>query len=169
MATTTQRAAVKPWYQHLTLDLLVKVGKKTVFHPFVMWMVPLSLRAQLTPTHYLSFQLTTAYALFLTIVSIFLFINKRIAYGSPRKVNVSDEIVLVTGGASGLGRLIADFYAMRGASVAVLDIQQIEDESSSITSYICDIGDHRQIADVLSRIRKDVCAIDAVTFLSPVC
>ena len=38
----------KPWHAHLTLDLALHVLGRSVFHPFICFLVPLCLRAQLT-------------------------------------------------------------------------------------------------------------------------
>jgi hypothetical protein len=143
----------------ITVDLLLKVGRRTILHPFVAWMIPLSLRAQATPYHHLSFQISTAYALFLTIIYVLSVLNSRIAYGLPRSVDLSEEVVVITGGASGLGLLIADFYAMRGASVAVLDVKPKNSlqESKGITYYLCDVGDFEQVHNMAKIIKEDVC------------
>ena len=66
---------------------------------------------------------------------------------------------MITGGASGLGLLIANFYAMRGASVAVLDVkpQNVLQESKGITYYLCDVGDSEQVHNTVKNIKEDVC------------
>jgi NADPH:quinone reductase-like Zn-dependent oxidoreductase len=122
-------------------------------------MIPLSLRAQATPYNHLSFQISTTYASFLTIVYILSLFDKRIAYGLPRSVDLSEEVIVITGGASGLGLVIADFYAMRGASVAVLDVKPKSalQESKGIAYYPCDVGDSEQVHNTAKNIKEDVC------------
>jgi hypothetical protein len=147
-----------PWYSYITIDLIVDAGKKTIFHPFVAWMLPLCLRAVTIPYSHLSFQLTTAYASLLTFVYLFTAWSNGYAFGSPREVDFDDEVVVITGGASGLGLLIADFYRMRGASVAVLDVQKLsDDDESGVNSYTCDISDPAQVSQAAELIRNDVC------------
>lgn len=171
MPPSTNRAQ-KPWYEHLTIDLVVHVLQRTLFHPFVAWMLPLSLRAQATPYAHLSFVLATGYAALITLFSILNAINKRIAYGVPRELNWDDEVVVITGGSSGLGRVIANTYGMRGVTVAVLDVKPFyemgkeeEDESGqNIKWYECDIGDGDAVRKVKEAIEKDVCsALDTLT------
>lgn len=159
MSTVTARQNQQSWWSIITVDLLLKVGGRTILHPFVAWMIPLSLRAQATPYHHLSFQISTAYALFLTIVYVLSVLNRRIAYGLSRSVDLSEEVIVITGGASGLGLLIADFYAMRGASVAVLDVKPKNalQESKGITYYLCDVGDSEQVHRTAKNIKEDVC------------
>lgn len=86
-------------------------------------------------------------------------INKRIAYGLPREVSWDEEVVVITGGASGLGRIIAETYSMRGASVAVLDIVQPQEGvegQSGIKTYICDVGDAGAVENAAKQIEEDV-------------
>ena len=84
-------------------------------------------------------------------------INQRIAYGLPRDVDLSEEVIVITGGASGLGMLIAEVYGMRGATVAVLDVNDMEhQEARGITYYRCDVSDKDQVAKVAAQIEKEV-------------
>jgi NADPH:quinone reductase-like Zn-dependent oxidoreductase len=148
----------KPWHSYVTIDLLLKVANYTILHPFVAWIIPLSLRAQAYPTSHITYQVSTAWAILLTILFFLSVVNQRLAYGIPREVDTSDEVIVITGGASGLGRLIAQFYAMRGASVAVLDIQDInlEEEVRGVSYYQCDVGDAKVVEAVSQRIEKEV-------------
>lgn len=64
---------------------------------------------------------------------------------------------MITGGASGLGLLIAEVYGMRGASVAVLDVKELEaGDARGVSVYKCDVGDRDQIAKVAIEIERDV-------------
>lgn len=84
-------------------------------------------------------------------------INQRIAYGIPRDVDLSEEVIVITGGASGLGMLVAEVYGMRGATVAVLDVNDMEhQEARGITYYRCDVSDKAQVAKVAAQIEKEV-------------
>lgn len=154
----------RPWYQHITIDLLILVLRRTLFHPFVAWMLPLSLLAQGTPYQRLSFLLTTAYASFLTLLYILGAVNHRIAYGAPRKMHWEEEVVVITGGSSGLGRVIADMYLMRGVTVAVLDVnpfyegREDEEEGKNIHWFRCDVGDPEYIEKAKVLIEEQVCS-----------
>ena len=66
---------------------------------------------------------------------------------------------MVTGGANGLGKIIAETYGMRGASVAILDVVEPERESEGLAGvkfYRCDIGDAEAVANAATKIRQDV-------------
>lgn len=91
-------------------------------------------------------------------------ISDRIAFGAPRQVDLSEEVIVITGGASGLGRLIAQIYGLRGASVAVLDIAEEKDvkgweDVGGVEYYRCDIGVRCEVETVARRIEEDVCLI----------
>jgi NADPH:quinone reductase-like Zn-dependent oxidoreductase len=145
------------WLSFVTVDVIIDAAYKTVLHPFVAWMMPLSLRAITMPYSHPSFQLTTAYACFLTVCYLFSVWSSNYAFGTPREMDFEDEVVVITGGSSGLGLAIADFYRMRGAMVAVLDVQGIsEDDESGINYYACDVSDAAQIQKTAQSIKKDV-------------
>lgn len=145
------------WAAPLNIDLLVKVAKVTIIHPFVAWMVPLGLRAQAMSWHNPIMTYAIAYASFLTAVFFLGILNKQIAYSKPRKVDLSEEVIVITGGASGLGLLIAEVYGMRGATVAVLDVKELESgEARGVTAYKCDVGDAAQVQATAVKIEKEV-------------
>ena len=150
-------SALPPWHSHITIDLLAEVASYTVFHPFVACIVPPCLRAQATPYTHLSFQLAVAYAALVTLFHALAALSDRLAYGAPRHVDLEDDVMVITGGASGLGLLIAEVYGMRGASVAVLDVLDMPDaERKGISYYRCDVGDRAQVELALKQIELEV-------------
>jgi hypothetical protein len=163
----TRKIAHQPWHTYLTIDVLYAAARKTILHPFVAWMIPLCLRAVTVPYENISMRISIAYAGLLTVLWVLSVFNYRIAYGIPREVDYEEEVILITGGSSGLGRLIADFYAMRGTSVAVLDVQKPEDdEMMGISYYQCDVSDRKQIENAVAKIKEDVCRRNLSFFLS---
>jgi NADPH:quinone reductase-like Zn-dependent oxidoreductase len=146
-----------PWHAFFTVDLIISVANKTILHPFFAWMLPLCLRAVTIPYSHISFQATAAYASLLTLLSVLSLLNHRVAFGLPREVDLSEEVIVITGGASGLGLLIADFYRMKGASVAVLDVKKTqEEELGGIQHYECNVGNAKAVDLASKRIREDV-------------
>jgi len=145
------------WAKPLSVDLLLKVLNVTFLHPFVAWMVPLCMRAQAMKWTHPAIQIAIGYASLLTAWYFLDVLNKQIAFSKPRKVDFSDEVIVVTGGASGLGLLIAEVYGMRGATVAVLDVKDLESgEARGVSVYKCDVGDKDQVAKVAIKIERDV-------------
>lgn len=145
------------WAKPLSIDLILKVLNVTFLHPFVAWMVPLCMRAQAMTWTATAMQVAIGYASLLTALYFLGVLNRQIAYSKPRKVDFSEEVIVVTGGASGLGLLIAEVYGMRGATVAVLDVKDLEaGEARGVSVYKCDVGDKEQVAKVAVEIERDV-------------
>ncbi|KAJ4307008.1 hypothetical protein N0V88_000382 [Collariella sp. IMI 366227] len=145
------------WFAPLSIDLIVKVFKTTFFHPFIAWIIPLCFRAQNMFWDAPPMLVSIGWAAFITLCWIGGVINDRLANGVPREVDLSEEVIVITGGASGLGLLIAEVYGMRGATVAVLDVAEMENgEARGVTYYKCDVSDKEQIARVAAQIEKEV-------------
>ncbi|EDN05837.1 short-chain dehydrogenase/reductase [Histoplasma capsulatum] len=159
------------WIHSLTLDLILRVLHRSIFHPFIAWLIPLCLRAQATPYSHTSFRVTTAYATLLSLLLLLNVVSKRLTYGPPREVSLEDEVVVVTGGASGLGLLVAEIYGMRGVGVAVLDVRDIGTEDQrdgsekaveeweeihSVRYFKCDVGNLVEVERVRERIEKEL-------------
>ncbi|KAI9827115.1 MAG: hypothetical protein M1819_007006 [Sarea resinae] len=153
-----RQAPRKPWHTHLTLDLVVRVVNTTLLSPFIAWMVPLCFRAQATPYEWTSMRVSVAYASLVTLLWLLSLLNERVAFGAPREVDLEEEVIVITGGAGGLGLLIAQTYGMRGASVAVLDVKENTDtaEARGVKFYKCDVGDREQVEAAAKRIEKDL-------------
>lgn len=165
-STNTSIPQPKPWYHPLTIDLLIKVLSNSIFHPFIACLIPLCLRAVATPYDSPRFIAATAYAILLIVLFLLSIVNQRIAYGLPREVKLEEEVIVITGGAGGLGGLIAELYGMRGVSVAVLDVRKPEwvgksdkegEEMETVRWYECDVGDRAQVESVGRQIETDVC------------
>lgn len=145
------------WASPLSIDLLLKVANVTFLHPFVAWMIPLCLRAQVYPWTSPVMQSAILYASLLTLFFFLGVLNRQIAYSKPRAVDLGEEVIVITGGASGLGLLVAEVYGMRGATVAVLDVLELEaGEARGVTVYKCDVGDAEQVAKVAAQIEREV-------------
>ena len=148
------------WAKPLSVDLILKVLNVTFLHPFVAWMMPLCMRAQAMRWEHSAMRIAIGYASLLTALFFLGVLNRQIAYSKPRKVDLSEEVIIITGGASGLGLLIAEVYGMRGATVAVLDVKELESgEARGVSVYKCDVGDKEQLARVAVEIERDVSAL----------
>lgn len=156
------------WFAPISIDLVLKVLYVTFFHPFVAWLIPLCFRAEHMGWEATPMRVSIAYAIFITTCWVLSAFNKRIAFGVPRIVDLSDEVIVITGGASGLGLLIAEVYGMRGASVAVLDIKEMSNgEARGVSFYKCDVTDRAQVAKVAVEIEKDVSHVPPIPRTSP--
>ena len=145
------------WFAPLSIDLIVKVLNVTVFHPFVTALVPLCLRARAMMWDAPMMLGAFAWAAIVSLFWVASAINQRIAHGAPREVDLSEEVIVITGGASGLGMLVAEVYGMRGANVAVLDVNEMENgDARGVTYYKCDVSDSKQVAKTALKIEEDV-------------
>jgi hypothetical protein len=150
------RSPSQSWYASLSIDLFLRVLNNSIFHPFVASLIPLCLRAGEVPYSAPVFKNTVCWAIFVCIVHILLPINERIAYGKPRELD-DEEVVVITGGACGLGKCIAELYALKGGTVAVIDVEA-EDRIEGVNYYTCDVGDAGAVNSVWERITKEVWA-----------
>jgi NAD(P)-dependent dehydrogenase (short-subunit alcohol dehydrogenase family) len=161
-----------PWHAHLTLDLILHVLSRSVFHPFICFLVPLCLRAQLTPYSHPAFIYTTLWACLVSAWWLLAIVNRRVAYGRSREVSFGnndeddervEEVVLITGGCNGLGRLLAEIFGLRGIGVAVLDVREPEggrekmEEEEGWRWYECDVGKWEDVERVKAEVERDVC------------
>lgn len=150
---------ISPWRTYLTLDTLVSLA----WLPLpVAWSLPLLSLATSPSWTSPSLPYTFLIAVFFTSLHLFSFLNDWIAHRSARKLDWSEEVVVITGGASGLGRSIAEILGMRGATVAILDVREpadggVEAIGEGVRWYLCDVGNLEAVRKVKHEIEKDVC------------
>lgn len=159
-STSLKSAPDKLLLSHLTLDLLVHVLQNSLLHPFIAWLIPLCLRSLSIPYSHPHFRYACLYATFITVLAVLQRIDRRLAWGAPRKLDWENEVVVITGGAGGLGRVLAEMFGRRGVSVAVLDVREPEERGSegwqNCCFYKCDVGDPEAVLKVKGEIEKDV-------------
>ncbi|KAF2244548.1 short chain dehydrogenase/reductase family protein-like protein [Trematosphaeria pertusa] len=69
----------------------------------------------------------------------------------------SKEIVVVTGGSDGIGKIVVQLLAERGVKVAVLDVQELAFEAPpTVTYFHCDLASHASIAAAATAIRSSL-------------
>ncbi|KAK9764541.1 hypothetical protein K7432_007873 [Basidiobolus ranarum] len=74
---------------------------------------------------------------------------------SKKKFDWQDEVVLITGGASGVGFMLAETLAVRNIKTIVLDIKEMKSEYN-IHAYQCDVADSKQVIAIAEKIRNEV-------------
>jgi hypothetical protein len=149
----------EPWQNYVSIDLIWYVLGYTLFHPFVSWVVVLCLRAQYTPYENLEMRIAIAWSILMSAIGIFGIISDRIAFGAPREVDLSEEVIVITGGVEGLGGLLAETYGMRNANIAVLDTKKVDQEEAEergVQYYQCDVGDAKQVEAAAAKIVETV-------------
>ncbi|GFZ42843.1 hypothetical protein JCM24511_00561 [Saitozyma sp. JCM 24511] len=150
-------------FDSLDLDLVIKVLSKTIFSPFFTIFLPLTFLAQVRSTSHPAFIVSCTWT---AIVCIFgalrhadrVYANQASWILAPPKLDWGDQIVLITGGGSGIGALLAETLAMRNVSVVVLtkDPPKYETQNENIYTYTCDVSDYAQVQAAASKIREEV-------------
>lgn len=83
-------------------------------------------------------------------------------------MNIQDKVIVITGGAKGIGRSIALSLAGKGGKIAILDLDQaameeavklVEDAGSTARAYKCDVSDEKTVVDTFNQIASDFGAI----------
>ncbi|RMX80691.1 hypothetical protein D0869_07364 [Hortaea werneckii] len=123
------------------------------------WLIPLCQRSIGAPGDSIQVLSTTFYASLITALWLFGFLDRKIAYGQPRELDWENEVVVITGGAGGLGKIMAEMYGMRGVSVALLDVREPEWESEGMAGvkfYRCDVGKRTDAEKAKGQIEKDL-------------
>ncbi len=85
------------------------------------------------------------------------------------KKGLNGKLVLITGGGSGIGRLMAINFAKAGCDIVLWDInkgamletaQQITDLGRNVWTYVCDVSDKDFVYNVADRVKKDIGKVD---------
>ena len=102
-----------------------------------------------------------------------LYRNQGSLFFRPARFDWGEQIVVVTGGASGIGELIANTLAVRNVTVAVLDVNPIETENcasqgprggvvlteaaaDNISYYKCDVSKYEEVQAAAKKIQEEV-------------
>ncbi|HEY8751467.1 MAG TPA: SDR family oxidoreductase [Tepidisphaeraceae bacterium] len=75
-------------------------------------------------------------------------------------LNLKDHIVLITGGASGIGLATARAFALEGARIAIWDLQPPAPSDAEFFNVIADITDESAIHDALRQTAESLGPID---------
>lgn len=129
---SSRTARRQPWYTTLTLDLFVRIASRSIFHPAITFIAYLCLAA-VPPLHHRhpAAGWVLGYTCFLAVVRATILLNRRVTDGRAREVRWEREVVVITGGATGLGRCLAEMILLgkTGARVAVLDVREADEEA----------------------------------------
>ena len=150
-----RKAHPTPWYKHLSIDVFLPGSDELGTCAFFAWILPLMVLARGSSLSDRLLMVTTCGALAVSVLWILSILNQRLAYGLARNVQLADEVVVITGGASGLGLLLAETFGIRGATVAVLDLKE-QDEAKGVTFYKCDVGEKHEVDRVANTIIDEV-------------
>ncbi|KAI0346839.1 retinal short-chain dehydrogenase/reductase [Trametopsis cervina] len=150
-----------PIMDSFDIDLVVKVLNHTAFSPFFTCLIPI----------FYFFQgarwpdsIIVATAFWSAAVSAFwllkwcsrLYRNQGSLLFGPGPLDWGEQIIVVTGGASGIGELIANTLAVRNVTVAVLDVNPIISENFNIEYYKCDVSKWEEVEAAAKKIQEEL-------------
>jgi len=148
---------VSPVFDSLDIDLVFKVLKNTLFSPFFVFFIPVFYIFAGAKTSDPSVIWSGSYYVLLclyyagTWIST-LYRNQGNLLFSPPRYDWGEQIVVVTGGASGVGELLANTLAVRNVTVAVLDVKPIMTENHNIVYYKCNVSKWEEVEAVSKTI-----------------
>jgi len=150
-----------PVFDSFDLDLVVNVLVHTVFSPFFVFFIPVFhvfQGARVTDP------VVLGWATYYLAVSLFwlikwysrLYRNQGSLFFAPKRLDWGEQIVVVTGGASGVGELLANTLAARNVTVVVLDVNPIVTEYDNIAYYKCDVSSWEEVQAVAKTIKEEI-------------
>ncbi|KAI0082386.1 retinal short-chain dehydrogenase/reductase [Panus rudis PR-1116 ss-1] len=156
-----QSYEASPIFDALDVDLVVKVLSHTAFSPFFTFFIPVFYYFQgarwPSPVIVYSAGYFVALCLFWFVKWYSrLYRNQGSLLFAHPPLDWGEQIVVVTGGSSGIGELIANTLAVRNVTVAVLDIHPIVTENYNITYYKCDVSKWEEVDAVSKRIVEEL-------------
>jgi len=148
-------------FDNFDVDLVVKVLSQTAFSPFFLFLLPVFLFFQGYKPSDTPVLITAVYWV---LVSSFwllkwysrLYRNQGSLLFGPGPLDWGEQIVLITGGASGVGELLANTLAVRNVTVVVLDRKPIVTENYNITYYKCDVSNLEDVEAVAKKVIEEI-------------
>ncbi|KAF9481842.1 retinal short-chain dehydrogenase/reductase [Pholiota conissans] len=150
-----------PIFDNLDIDLIMKVLANTAFSPFFIFFMPIFYYFQGFQLDHPKIVYSSIYWIF---ISLFWFVkwysklyrNQGSLLFGPSAFDWSEEIVIITGGSSGIGELLANTLAVRNVAVVVLDIKPIETENYNIAYYECDVSKWEEVEAVSKKVIDEI-------------
>ncbi|EKM59280.1 uncharacterized protein PHACADRAFT_249667 [Phanerochaete carnosa HHB-10118-sp] len=148
-------------FDNFDIDLLVKVLVHTAFSPFFTFFIPVFYYFQ--GARWPNPILVVSSGYYVAISAFWLvkwysrlFRNQGSLLFGPPRFDWGEQIVVITGGSSGIGGLIANTLAVRNVTVVVLDIDPIETENYNIAYYKCDVSKWEEVQAVAKKIQEEL-------------
>ena len=166
-STSKSPTQPKPWYRVITLDLLLLILANSVFHPYISFIFYLCIAAMHKHREPIAYY-TLWYTAFLGVVEVAGWANQRFTYGRHRKVEWENEVVVITGGGSGLGRVLAEMLLRKGVRVAVLDVREPDEEARETMErwdLVWEVVDVSKMEDVKAAVERIVTEVRLVFYL----
>jgi len=150
-----------PIFDNFDIDLVVKHLTHTIFSPFFTFLIPVFYYFNGARWPDAILLVTVGYNISLSAFWFFkwyarLYRNQGSLLFGPPPLDWGRQIVIITGGASGLGELLANTLAVRNVTVIVLDVNPIVSDNYNINYYKCDISKWEEVQAVSKRIKEEI-------------
>jgi len=148
-------------FDSFDIDIIVKVVVHTILSPFFTFFIPVFYYFQGFPWYHPIVLSTSAYVV---VVCAFwglkwysrLYRNQGSLLFGPAPFDWGEQIIVITGGSSGIGELIANTCAVRNVTVVVLDVKPIYTENYNINYYQCDVSKWEEVQAVSKKIIEEI-------------
>lgn len=79
--------------------------------------------------------------------------------------DVKNDVVLITGGGSGMGQALAQIFGKLGSKVVIWDVnikgneetcQLVRQTGSEVKAYLVDVTDRKQVYDTALKVKRDI-------------
>ncbi|MEH6484958.1 MULTISPECIES: SDR family oxidoreductase [Pseudomonas] len=86
-------------------------------------------------------------------------------------MQLQDKVIIITGGCQGLGRSMGEYFASRGAKLALVDLNQekLDDAVAACKalggdarSYLCNVANEEQVTHMVAQVAEDFGAINGL-------
>lgn len=146
----------------IDVDVVVSVLSRTAFSPFFTILFPIlylsqghSVKSSIVWYSFLYWAAISAFWSLRWLSKVYRNgIDSLLLFRKP--LNWSGQVVLITGGSSGVGELLANTLAFRNVTVVVLDIKPIVTDNSNITFYQCDVSKWDEVEAVAKKVIEEV-------------
>ena len=152
-----------PPFPLFTLDGFYALFLRPLTNPLFLISPPLLVLSLSPDLSSPAFRYSCAFTVIALIFQALFYFDGRIADGTPRKLDWTKEVVLITGGAGGLGRVLAEYYGgIRRCSTIVVDVMPATEarlkewEALGCGYYQCDVGSSDAVNELRDRIIRDV-------------
>ncbi|KAI7939655.1 hypothetical protein MJO29_014391 [Puccinia striiformis f. sp. tritici] len=152
-------AELKHTLRSINIDVLWTVAERTFLSPFFACWIPLLALGQSAPRFY---YWSVRFLIFVVLRTVLGWSSQAWRNRSWKRgqIDWTEQIVLVTGGSDGLGRVLVETLLLKHITVVVLDIKTYsdreEEEEGDLKFYRCDVSDPKAIEAVAERIKEEV-------------